>query len=343
MKLLRIAILYSLPSERMKKTKFIETDADTVESAEEVAEALKKPGVETIMVPVSELDIAQTIAAIRADLIVNLIDWTGEDLPLSIDAMTALVSSGIPYTGGDMKNFMLAGDKALMKKAFQHIGVPTPKFQVFETGDEPVDEMLQFPLIVKLAKEHCSIGLDHKAIVSDEKELRARVKETKTTFKQTIFAEEFIDGREFQVTIYDTDEGLRVLPPAEIPFKVQGTQAFLTYDSRWEETSSDFHESTVVLADLPKHIVEEMEKIAKDVFTHLGYRDYTRLDIRMNKNNDIFVLEANCNPGLSDDDLYGMTVSYRAVGMNFSDFVIAIIRSCIRRNHLLDKYSSLLS
>lgn len=340
---LSVSILYTLPTERMKTSIFIETDTDTVASAEEIAEALKKPGIQTTMVPLSEHSIEETISSIHADVIVNLIDWSGEDFPLSLRAMEALTKTHIPFTGGDIANFILAGDKVQMKKAFQAHDIPTPPFQVFETGDEPVNPTLRFPLIVKLATEHCSIGLDHRAIVSDEKSLRARVKEEITNFHQTVFAEEFIDGREFQVTVYETEGGLRMLPPAEIPFKVSGTEAFLTYDSRWEEESADFHTSTLTLAVLPDAIVSEMEKISIATFTHLGYSDYTRLDMRMRGEKELFVLEANCNPGLSDDDLYGMTLSYRAVGMGFSDFVISILRSCLRRNHLLDNYAPLLS
>ncbi len=73
-----------------------------------------------------------------------------------------------------------------------------------------------------------------------------------------------------------------------------------------------------------------MDAVARDTFTRLSFRDYARLDIRV-RDEDIFILEANSNPGLDDDPEYGITVSYKAIGMTFADFMWEIIQSCLRR------------
>jgi D-alanine-D-alanine ligase-like ATP-grasp enzyme len=62
----------------------------------------------------------------------------------------------------------------------------------------------------------------------------------------------------------------------------------------------------------------------------MGFRDYTRLDIRT-RGNDVYILEANSNPGLGDHEEYGMTLSYKAVGMTFADIVTSILDSTMRR------------
>ncbi|MFH0749562.1 MAG: hypothetical protein V1917_01435 [Candidatus Gottesmanbacteria bacterium] len=328
---MKIAIIYSLPTRRAVKSKFIASDDDTVESAHEVEEALKEKGTEVFLVPVSEDDIDGTIRNIRADCIVNIIDWTGLDLVLSIHTMDVLVATGIPFTGASRDAFERGADKILMKQTLDAHKLPTPRWQLFETGKELVTSNFSYPCIVKLAKEHCSVGLGERSIVNNGQELIAKVREQLITYKQPVIVEEFLTGREFQITLLEEETGLVMLPPAEVTYKVKGTRAMLSYESRWDEKHPDFHTSGMALATLTPQQVQEFEKICKATFRAFGFFDFTRIDARFNEKNQFMILEANANPGLSHDPLYGMTVSYQAVGMTFADFVWKIVESCARR------------
>ena len=104
----------------------------------------------------------------------------------------------------------------------------------------------------------------------------------------------------------------------------------LTYDSRWTEKTADYAASHVVLLKLSAGLQMAIESVARSTFTQLDFRDYARLDIRT-RGNTVFILEANSNPGLSDSDEYGMTLSYKACGMTFADFVWAIVESAMKR------------
>jgi len=325
----KIAVVYSLPTKRALAGSFADTEQDTVDSAEEVFTALKEKGAHPVLIPVSE-DALRDIGRIRADCIVNLIDWTGLDLPLSDAALTAVEHTGIPYTGATRENYLTTSDKILMKKALDIHGLPTARWQVCETGTEPVRKDFTYPVIVKLAFEHCSIGLTHDAVVGSEKELKVRVAERLKTFGEPVIAEEFITGREFQVTVLETRHGVTVLPPAEIVFDTQGPESLLTFDSRWNETTADYAASHVTVPKLPADCAGKIRGVAKKTFQELGFRDYARLDIRM-RGNTVYILEANSNPGLSDSDEYGMTVSYKAAGMTFADFVWTIVESSLLR------------
>ena len=156
---MNIAILYTLPTKRAKESAFIETDEDTVESANEVAKAITDKGSIPVLVGLAEDAIEKTIRGIKADCIVNLIDWTGLDLPLSLQAMDVLESIGIPFTGVSRKAFELGVDKIAMKQHLDENHLPTPRWQLFTIGKEEIRKDFIYPLIVKLAKEHCSIGL----------------------------------------------------------------------------------------------------------------------------------------------------------------------------------------
>lgn len=324
-----IAVVYSLPTRRALASPYADTEQDTVDSAEEVYGALKEKGANPRLVPIAE-DTINTISQIRADCIVNLIDWTGLDLPLSDVAFTAIEHTGIPFTGATRENYLTTSDKILMKKALDAHGLPTARWQMFEIGTEQTRSDFVYPVIVKLAFEHCSIGLTHDAVVANARELAQRVAQRLKTFGEPVVAEEFIVGREFQVTALETPDGIKILPPAEIIFDTPGPESLLTYESRWDETTKDYASSRVALPRLTASFSAVIDSVARRTFTELGFRDYARLDIRT-RANTIFILESNSNPGLSDSDEYGMTVSYKAGGMTFADFVWTIVGSAMRR------------
>lgn len=318
---MNIAVVYSKPTRRLLEGPFADTDTDTQDSAREIANVLS-----AVLVPVDP-DHIEKISTISADLIFNLIEWTGLDLPLSDRAYAEIEKTGIPFTGASRKNFMETSDKISMKKAFDANRLPTAAWQVFTTGSEPIRNFT-YPVIIKPALEHCSIGLTGEAVVSQKTSLLAHVKKQLRRFSQPILVEEFIAGREFQVTAIETEKGLTMLPPAEIIY-TQG-MPFLTYDSRWDDQTADYTSSHVALAQLDPQLYAGIEHLTKRTFRRLGFSDYTRLDIRT-RGREIVMLEANSNPGLSDSAEYGMTVSYRAVGWTFSDFIWKIVESSRRR------------
>lgn len=327
---MRIAVVYSLPTSHYLHTKYAVTEEDTHESAEEVAEALVAKGYNNPFLFPVFADHLEIIAGIQADLIFNLIEWTGPDLPAGIAATARIEKRGLPFTGATSVNYARMADKATHKEDLTRIGSPTPAYQVFQTGFEKL-EKLPYPLIIKLTLEHCSIGIDASSIVWSQPELTLLVAKKIAEFKQPVLAEEFIPGVELQVTCLETEVGLKMLPPAEIYYKSKNSATqFLTYSSRWEEDHPEYNQSGVRLAKLDAALLKKIENICFQAFITLKYRDYARFDLRL-RGQDVYILEANCNPGLGDSDEYGMTVSYKALGMTFADFIDEIVKSCLRR------------
>lgn len=329
---MNIAVIYSVPTRRALSTPYKATDEDTKGSAEEVAAALATKGAKPTLIPITEDSIGR-ISIITTDVIFNLIEWDGLDRPLTLAAFDAIEATGIPYTGSTKDAIVVCNDKAKMKTKLDEAGLPTPRWQLFTQHHSNGAGFTHFslPVIVKLALEHCSIGLTKDAVVTKQEELLGIVKERINTFHQPVYVEEFITGRELQVTLLEREKGLTVLPPAEIVFDTKGTQAFLTYAGRWDGAHTDYKESSVEKAVLSPDLMQKLYLISHKTFRTFGFRDYSRLDIRL-RGEEIFILEANANPGLGDDEDYGMTVSYRAAGMTFADFCRDIVESCLRRS-----------
>ncbi|MEK9143957.1 MAG: hypothetical protein AAB481_05030 [Patescibacteria group bacterium] len=326
---MKIAIIYSLPTRRALVTPFKGADEDTRDSALEIAEAIKSKGVDVLLVPVSE-DTINEISQVKADCIFTLIEWDGMDMSLFLKAMNLIDQTGIPYTGSSLSVMTALADKVKMKEALDLAGIPTPRWQLFRDGTELVRDDFYYPVIMKLALTHCSIGLTRSAVIDEREDLASQVKKHILMHHQPIYAEEFIEGREFQVTVIEEKGVPIVLPPAEIVFKKGGKDSFLTYESRWDEKHPDYNLSSVKLASVPAHLAKRLRDVSLDAFRSLGMKDYSRMDIR-SRGEEPFILEANTNPGLGDSDDYGMTVSYKAVGWTFADFCWKIVESCLMR------------
>lgn len=329
---MNITVLYNKPAARFaKNSAFVVAEEDTEESAREVAEALNVKGAKTTLVALTEDTIDSVISSLPDDLIFNLIEWTGVDTPYAVRAYEQINKRGLRYTGATIDTYLLSCDKSIMKKRLDQVGLPTARWQLFQTGNEPVRGDFQYPLIVKVSSEHSSVGLTKEAIVHDATGVAAIVQKRLAEYKQPIYVEEFLDGREFEVTLIERASGLVVLPIAEIRYSKTTDVPFLTYASRWDTTHADYTNSDVVIANLSPDLARKMDEMSKRAFTTFGYRDYARFDIRCRGEEPMF-LEINSNPGLSDDAEYGMTVSYKAAGMTFADFVWEIVESALRRN-----------
>jgi len=332
---MNITVLYNKPTARFtKNSTFVQAEEDTEESAREVAEALKEKGANPTLVALTEMTIDSVIASLSDDLIFNLIEWTGVDTPYAIKTYDAINVRGLHYTGATLETYLLSCDKSKMKKRLDDVGLATARWQLFETGKEPVHKDFHYPLIVKVSSEHSSVGLSKEAIVNSAKELILIVKKRLVEYHQPVYAEEFLFGREFQVTLLERSSGLTVLPISEVRYTNGTDVPFLTYASRWVANHADYQNSDVILAKLSPLLKEKIEEMSTFAFTTFGYRDYARFDIRCQNKEPLF-LEINSNPGLSDDLEYGMTVSYKALGLTFADFVWEIVESALRRHPII--------
>ena len=218
-----------------------------------------------------------------------------------------------------------------MKKRLEELRLPTARWQLYISGDEPIRTDFHYPVIVKVSSEHSSVGLSKEAVVENEEALRDRIRKCLLQYKQPVYAEEFLSGREFQVTLLEMNQKLFMLPPSEIIFTKTTDVPFLTYESRWDMTHPDYNNSNVTLAAIEPKLALMVESMSRAAFRSLGFRDYARFDIRCSSDSTPYFLEVNSNPGLGDDPEYGMTVSYKAICMSFADFVWKIVESALRR------------
>jgi len=328
---MRIAVLYNKPSARfLSDPTHKAAEEDTEVSANEVMAALKSKGADVILTPITEHTIDQIINGINADLTFNLIEWTGVDEGFAMHAFDVMNARNLRYTGASKDSYHNSCDKLITKNQCRDHNLPTADWQAFRTGEEPIT-VIHYPVLVKVSNEHSSVGIGVDSIAHDEASLRTIVRKRITEYKQPAFAETFLGGREFQITLLERSDGLAVLPPAEIVYSRDTDVPLLTYKSRWDASHHDYENSTVRCVPLEKALAQRLHDMCVRAFPALGFRDYARFDIRCDTEGHPYFLELNSNPGLGDDDEYGMTLSYKAVGMTFADFIWEIVESATRR------------
>ncbi|MBF0449892.1 MAG: M20/M25/M40 family metallo-hydrolase [Candidatus Magnetomorum sp.] len=216
----------------------------------------------------------------------------GQSRYTHIPAMLEMV--GIPYIGSGPDGHTIALDKVLSKMLFQSNDIPTPSFWIFSSPDEDCTSV-EYPVIVKPKMEAVSFGL---RVVDNEKDLKEAVDFITKEFNQQALVETFIPGREFAVGLIGNGPNLEVLPIVEIDL-CGDPNAIQSIEDKMKQPREK-----ICPAILPEETTEAVNQLAIKAFNSMGLHDFARVDIRMNANNELFVLEINSMASL------GLTGTY---------------------------------
>lgn len=218
---------------------------------------------------------------------------------------------GIKYTGTDYLSSAIAMNKEMAKVLFRANNIPTPG-GISMKRKERVNDFsatgLTLPCVVKPCCGGSSIGV---SIIRSEDEYMAALDEA-FRYEEEILIEDYIEGREFSVGVL---EG-KALPVIEIA-PVEG---FYDYKNKYKAGSA----VETCPADLPKEISEKMQYYAEEVVKALGLCTYSRMDFLLNKNNEMFCLEANTLPGMTSTSL--LPQEAQAVGISYEELCEKLIQ-----------------
>jgi D-alanine-D-alanine ligase len=163
---------------------------------------------------------------------------------------------------------------------------------------------LTFPLIVKSVSEEASLGISQASIVEDEDKLRERVAFIHDSVGTGALVERYIEGRELYVGVMGNAH-LQVLPVWELMMDNMPDEAkrIATERVKWSRKYQDkYGIRSGEAKNLPDGAAEKVQHLAKRVYRALGLSGYARIDMRMDQAGNIYVLEANPNPQIADDE-----------------------------------------
>lgn len=211
----------------------------------------------------------------------------------------------MPYTGCNPRGLMLARDKVLTKKVLSFHRISYPDFMEVPQGRVTKrPKQLPFPLIVKSVTEEASLGISQASIVEDDDKLNERVGFVHNSVGSGALVEQYIEGREFYVGIIGNGH-LQVLPVWELIMDKLPDDAkrIATERVKWSRKYQQKYGITSREAEnLPEGKAQEIQDLAKQVYRALGLSGYARIDMRMDADGQLYVLEANPNPQIAEDE-----------------------------------------
>src|ERR671912_2200155 len=250
------------------KTPVVRT-LDKKEVEEEGADALVRLGHEPVKY---ELDGTQKsllgLARQDGDLVFNLAESFADDDTADFKIAAFLDLLGKNYTGTGASGLMLSQDKAVAKKIFAFHGIHTPVFAKSFRGRLDFSHDLQFPVIVKPAREDGSIGIEFSAVVNSIKELMERMDWLHAHFDSPVLIEEYIDGREIYVGILGNDKP-EALPIVELDLSKlpDGTPRIATAEVKWGKGTKAYKDTKSAIAtELPDETVAALQQTAIAAF-----------------------------------------------------------------------------
>ena len=223
-----------------------------------------------------------------------------------------------PYTGCNPRGLMLSRDKVLTKQVLAWHRVATPAFWLFPLGRkfrEP--RRLTFPLFVKSAVEDASLGISQASLVEDMQSLRQRVEFIHENVQTDALVEEYVDGRELYIGVLGNTR-LTTLPVWEMDFgtlsEVQARIA--TRRVKWDRKYQTKHGiKTGKAQNLTSDQEAQLSRLTKRIYRALHMSGFARMDFRMREDGRVFLLEANANPDLSDDEDFAASAA--AIGIDY--------------------------
>jgi D-alanine-D-alanine ligase len=305
---------------------------DKKEVEDEVAEVLTKLGHEAVM---HELDgttkSLMALGRIECDLVFNLTESFADDDTADFKIAGLLELLGKRYTGSGTHGLMLAQDKAIAKKIFSFHGIKTPVFAKSHRGRLDFSHDLEFPVIVKPAREDGSIGIEFSAVVNSIRELMERMDWLHQHFDSPLLIEEYVEGREIYVGVLGNDKP-EALPIIELDLSKlpEGTPKIAAAEVKWGKGTKAYRDTkSIVPTDLSEDTIALAQQTAIAAYQALELRDYGRVDMRLQADGRVQVIEVNPNPWLSSRAELAMAA--RKAGRTYPRLVEEIVELAMAR------------
>jgi len=277
----------------------------SLKSGKAVFRAFKGRDLNVVFLDVEEKDFESLIKRSEIDLaFIALHGNFGEDGTVQ----KWLTSKKIPHTGSGPKASRLAFDKAESKKMFKNAGIIIPEYEEIKTENDAASLRIMPPYVVKPRKEGSSIGL---SVALSREKLKGAVNKA-LKFGPGVIVERFIPGREITVGILDE----KALPVVEIVPE----DNIYDFHSKYSSDRTEY----IVPARLGGGLYNKAQEEGLKAHNILGCEGFSRVDMIVSDDNNIFVLEVNTIPGLTERSLLPMAA--KEDGMDFSELCVKMLQ-----------------
>jgi len=283
----------------------------SLRSGARVEDALQRLGHEVTPVDVGA-DLIERLGAARPEVaFVALHGRDGEDGTIQ----ELLEILGVPYTGSGILACARAVDKVLTKHLLVEAGIPTPEFFAFnETAFKELGAAealpaiagrLDFPVVVKPAGQGSALGIKFARTTADVPAALVAA----FSYDSKVLLERHVPGRDLAISVIEGDQGPEALPIVEA---VPQDEDFYDFEARYEIGRTAF----VCPAELPPEVTARAQEIAVETYRLLGCYGFARIDLMVDESGELFVLEANPIPGLTETSLLPQAADAAGLGLD---------------------------
>lgn len=306
-------------------------EQDVLFQMDAIAAALAELGHESSRIPCTlNLDAAaKSLRTANPDLVFNLVESINGQGRLIHLGPSLLESLALPFTGCSAAAMVATSCKPLTKLVLQGASIDTPEWHSLDSlaAGSPISSGRY---ILKSSWEHASRGLDDASIVhaTSPGQLAAALRARLPVLAGDGFAEAYIDGREFNLSILAGE----VLPPAEITFDSfdPAMPRIVGYAAKWDVASPEYT-GTPRRFDFPladHALLDRLRAAASACWKRFDLRGYARVDFRIDHAGRPWVLEINANPCLSPDAGFAAAVSH--AGLDYREAIRRIMEDARR-------------
>jgi D-alanine-D-alanine ligase len=297
-------------------------EEDVLVQAESVEEALYELGYESqrIFVSLNLEKAAKELRAAQPDFVFNLFESVENTGKFIYFAPVLLEHLKIPYSGSDSERIYITSNKVLTKKFLSEAGLPTAQWT-----DNPKELKKEITYIAKPVWEDASVGITNECIMKGEPEIVEAF--LKKFNNRPYFFEEYIDGREFNISVLGGNKGPEVLPAAEMMFNNYPPEKpkIMGYEAKWDEDTFEYHNTMrrFGVEEEEPELAAKLRQICIDCWNLMKLKGYVRVDIRVDAAGNPKILEINANPCISPDA--GFFVASERAGYSYKQMIERIL------------------
>jgi D-alanine-D-alanine ligase len=314
----RCCIIYNEPREGA-----LADELDVLDQVAYIDKHLKELGIVVYQKGITTrfMEEIATLEIEKPDFVFNLVESINNKGELNYFIPALLNMHSIPYSGNPLEAMFITSNKKLASKAMRDAGINNPvsylpsQFKLLKPGRK---------YIVKPIWEDGSLGITGDSVFDCIQGFEEKLKGLDDAHW---FIEDFIDGREFNMSVLAGKDGPEVLPPAEIVFVNYGENKprIVDFKAKWEMDSFEYINTVREFPgkNLNKQLETNLKKAARACWDLFGLRGYARVDARTDRKDNVFVIEINANPCISPDGVF--IAATKAAGYPFTDVIQRII------------------
>jgi D-alanine-D-alanine ligase len=314
----RCCIIYNEPREGA-----LADELDVLDQVAHIEKHLVDIGISVYRKGITEMFMSEIaeLAKEKPDFVFNLVESINNkgELIYFVPALLNLYS--IPYSGNSLESIFLTTNKTICSNSMKNAGINNPGSYL------PSNPKLLKPgrkYIIKPIWEDGSLGITSDSVFECKPGFEAKLKGLDDAHW---FIEDFIDGREFNISLLAGKDGPEVLPPAEIVFVNYDERRprIIDFKAKWEIDSFEYINTVREFPGnkINSHLATNLKEAALACWHLFSLKGYARVDVRTDNNDNVFVIEINGNPCISPDG--GFVAATKEAGYPFTDVLQRII------------------